>query len=145
MNFHICIHLFRHHPDQDIEPSSTPAGSLIPLHSLVLMTVESGPLPCGTRGSLDPRDKGDSMSGILRVAFLNEKSYFDPGEDGVKESTQFLGVSELAFTFPSPSRHAQWEPGAETVFIHCPWNKGGLKNCHLLLSLSVMNTLFREG
>lgn len=79
------------------------------------------------------------------MGFLNEKSYFDPEEESVQESAPFLGVSELGFTFPSPSRHAQWEPGAKTVFIHCPWNKGGLKNCHLLLSLSVMNTLFREG
>lgn len=107
MSFHIHIHLFRHHSDQDIEPSSTPADSLIPLHSLVLIIVESGLLPCGTRGSLDTRDKGDSTSGISRVGFLNGKSYFDPEEDGVKESTQFLGVSEFGFTFPSPSKHAQ--------------------------------------
>lgn len=31
------------------------------------------------------------------------------------------------------------------VFIHCPWSKGALKNCHLLLSLSVMNTVFHAG
>lgn len=31
------------------------------------------------------------------------------------------------------------------MIIHCPWSKGALKNCHLLLSLSAMNTLFHEG
>lgn len=31
------------------------------------------------------------------------------------------------------------------MIIHCPWSKGALKTCHLLLSLSAVPTLFREG
>lgn len=78
----------------------------------------------------------------LNVGICKWEPFFQ--EDDVRNKDGFLGLSELGLTFSS-SRHSQGEPGANAVIIHCPWSKGALKNCHLLLSLSAVSTLFYEG
>lgn len=52
-----------------------------------------------------------------------------------KHSRRFLGVSELGFTFSSPSRYAGWEPGADAVFYSLPLEQGWVEKLSLAFKL----------